>query len=76
MITSKAEIAAVDGVDLVIDIDGFGYAAAKISEYDAFVEGDGMEHGGMKLFYKQDIDLMPPATVSSLVPQADVVIYQ
>ena len=76
MITNKAEIAAVDGVDLVIDIDGFGYAAAKISEYDAFVEGDAMEHGAMKLFYKQDIDLMPPATVSSLVPQPDVVIYQ
>ncbi|MBA4182009.1 MAG: hypothetical protein C0506_15575 [Anaerolinea sp.] len=76
MITNKAEIAAVEGVDLVIDIDGFGYAAAKVSEYNAFVEGDGMEHGGMKLFYKQDIDLMPPATVSSLVPQPDVVIYQ
>ena len=76
MITNKREIADVAGVDLVIDIDGFGYAAAKVSEYEAFVEADAMEHGGMKLFYEQDIDLMSPASVSALVPQPDVVIYQ
>ncbi|MEP7214611.1 MAG: hypothetical protein ABI782_00065 [Anaerolineaceae bacterium] len=76
MISNKSGIADFSGVDLTIDIDGFGYAAAKISEYNAFVEGDAMEHGAMKLFYQQDVDLMSPAQVSALVPQPDVVIYQ
>lgn len=76
MISNKSSIAEVSGVDLTIDIDGFGYAAAKISEYNAFVEGDGMEHGAMKLFFQQDADLMSPEQVSALVPQPDVVIYQ
>lgn len=76
MISNKASIAEVQGVDLTIDIDGFGYAGAKISEYNAFVEGDGMEHGAMKLFFQQDVDLMSPAQVSALIPQPDVVIYQ
>ncbi len=76
MITNKAAIADEPGVDLVIDIDGFGYAAAKQSEYQAFVQDDGAEHGGMKLFYTQDADLMTPGTVSDLIPQPDVVIYQ
>ena len=76
MISNKSSIAEVSGVDLAIDIDGFGYAAAKISEYNAFVEGDAMEHGAMKLFFQQDVDLMSPSTVSALVPQPDVVIYQ
>ncbi len=76
MISNKSSIAEVAGVDLTIDIDGFGYAAAKISEYNAYVEGDGMEHGAMKLFYEQDVDLMSPAQASALVPQPDLVIYQ
>lgn len=76
MISNKSSIAEVAGVDLAIDIDGFGYAAAKISEYNAFVDGDGMEHGAMKLFFEQDFDLMSPAQVVALIPQPDVVIYQ
>ena len=76
MISNKSSIAEVSGVDLTIDIDGFGYAAAKISEYNAFVEDDAIEHGAMKLFYQLDVDLMSPARVSALVPQPDVVIYQ
>lgn len=76
MITNKASITDEPGVDLVIDIDGFGYAAAKQSEYQAFVQDDGAEHGGMKLFYTQDADLMTPETASNLVPQPDVIIYQ
>ena len=76
MITDKAAIIDEPGVDLVIDIDGYGAAAAKQSEYQAFVQDDGAEHGGMKLFYTQDVDLMTPETASNLIPQPDVIIYQ
>ena len=76
MISNKSSIAEVSRVDLTIDIDGFGYAAAKIGEYNAFIEADAMEHGAMKLFFQLDPDLMSPAQASALVPQPDVVIYQ
>ncbi|MGH2631835.1 MAG: hypothetical protein ACRDG3_00370 [Tepidiformaceae bacterium] len=76
MITNAQDLGTLEGVDLVIDIDGFGYAAAKTSEYNAFVRDAGMPHGGMKLFYHQDVDLMTPAQVDALDPQPDVVIFQ
>lgn len=76
MITNAQDLGTLQGVDLVIDIDGFGYAAAKTSEYNAFVRDLGMPHGGMKLFYHQDVDLMTPAQVDALEPEPDVVIFQ
>ena len=76
MITNAQDLGTLQGVDLVIDIDGFGYAAAKSSEYNAFVRDAVMPHGGMKLFYHQDVDLMTPAQVDALDPQPDVVIFQ
>lgn len=76
MIVDKSAIKAPPGVDLVIDMDGFGGPAVKISEYEEFVKADGAPHGGFKLFYKQDSPLMTPAQVEQLDPQPDVVIYQ
>ncbi|MDI3339368.1 MAG: hypothetical protein QJR03_02430 [Sphaerobacter sp.] len=76
MIRNKPALAPYPGVDLVVDMDGFGYAAAKIGGYTRFVQEDGAPHGGFKLFYDQDVDLMTPAQVNQLVPQPDVVIYQ
>lgn len=77
MITNKGAIASYPGVDLVIDQDGFGYAAAKIGNYDVFVRQDGAEHGGMKIFYTEDVaPLITPPQANGLVPQPDVVIYQ
>ena len=76
MITNAQDLGTIPGVDLVIDIDGFGYAAAKTSEYQAFVHDMGAPHGGMKLFYHQDVNLMTPQQVEALDPQPDVVIFQ
>jgi hypothetical protein len=76
MIINKSQIEDVPGVDLVIDQDGFGSPDQKIGNYQRFVKEDGAEHGGFKLFYKQDDPLMTPEQVEGLDPQPDVVIYQ
>lgn len=76
MITNKAQLERVPGVDLVIDMDGFGGQESKTGNYDFFVRQEQAPHGGFKLFYDQDVDLLTPEQVSHLVPQPDVVIYQ
>lgn len=76
MIRNKEALRQVPGVDLVVDMDGFGWADDKIGGYQRFVNEDGAPHGGFKLFYDQDIDLMTPEQVNLLDPQPDVVIYQ
>lgn len=76
MIRNKAELQTIPGVDLVVDMDGFGSAEDKIAGYNIYVRDHGVPYGGFKLFYDQDIDLMTPEAVSRLDPQPDVVIYQ
>jgi hypothetical protein len=76
MITNKSQIENVPGVDLVIDQDGFGNPDQKTGNYRKFVKIDGAEHGGFKLFYKQDEPLMTPEQVDALDPQPDFVVYQ
>ncbi|OAI41105.1 hypothetical protein AYO38_04605 [bacterium SCGC AG-212-C10] len=76
MITNKTTMVTYPAVDLVIDTDGFGYASQKIGNYNRYIAADGAPHGGMKLFYRRDIDLMTPAEVSALVPQPDFITYE
>lgn len=76
MILNKGDLKEQPNVDLVIDQDGFGSPAQKIGNYERYVKEDGAEHGGFKLFYKQDEPLMTPEQVEELDPQPDVIIYQ
>jgi hypothetical protein len=76
MILNKPALQDFPDVDLVIDMDGFGSSEAKLSKYALFVRGERAEHGGLKLFYQHDTDLLMPDQVARLVPQPDVVIYQ
>jgi hypothetical protein len=76
MILNKGELKDQPNVDTVIDQDGFGGPELKSANYERFVKADGAEHGGFKLFYKQDDPLMTPEEVEHLDPQPDVIIYQ
>jgi hypothetical protein len=76
MIYNKDQITAVEGVDVVIDMDGFGGPGAKIENYDIFVRQELIEYGGIKLFYQQDDPLLTPAEIVALEPSPLVVIYQ
>ncbi len=76
MITGKSELAEVREVDLIIDVDGYGAADAKVAGYEQFAGRENAEFSGIKLFYQQDPDLLSPEAVVRLRPAPDVVIYQ
>jgi hypothetical protein len=76
MIYNKDAITPMPGVDIVIDMDGFGTPEAKIGNYNIFVGQEFIEYGGIKLFYQQDSPLITPEEIVSLDPPPAVVIYQ
>lgn len=76
MIYNKDAIMPMPGVDIVIDMDGFGSPEAKIGNYNVFVGQEFIEYGGIKLFYQQDSPLITPEEIVSLDPPPAVVIYQ
>lgn len=76
MIEEKDKIAPVDGVQLVIDMDGWGTPDLKRSTYDAVITQHPIEFHGVKLFYGQDQPLMTPEEVLELSPVPDLIIYQ
>jgi hypothetical protein len=76
MISDKESIAPVDGVQLVIDADGWGPPDDKLGSYDAVITQEPIQFNGIKLFYRQDEPLMSAADVVALNPSPDVIIYQ
>lgn len=76
MIEDKETIAPVQGVQLVIDMDGHGPPWMKADSYEVVVTQQPIEFHGMKLFYPFDDPLMTPAEVLAFSPPPDVVIYQ
>jgi hypothetical protein len=76
MINDKQVIAPMDGVQLVVDADGWGPPSEKLASYDAVVTQEPIQFNGIKLFYRQDDPLMSAADVVALDPSPDVVIYQ
>ncbi|MEX1022155.1 MAG: hypothetical protein WD058_03305, partial [Dehalococcoidia bacterium] len=77
MIRDAESIAAVDSVDLVIDMDGWGPPGSKASGYDLYALAPYSEYAGFKLFYEWDVPLFTVEQVQSL-PQGrpHYVIYQ
>jgi hypothetical protein len=76
MITNKDLIHTMPGVDIVLDMDGFGDQGAKLQNYTLFVHDQLIQYGGIKLFYKQDDPLLTPEQIVALDPPPLVVIYQ
>ena len=76
MIEQKDEIQPVPGVDLVIDMDGFGPPDLKRGTYDVVITQAPIEYNGIKLFYGQDDPLMAAEEVLALDPSPDLIIYQ
>lgn len=76
MIYNKDQITPLPGVDIVLDMDGFGDPGAKLSNYEHFVTDDLIQYGGIKLFFRQDQPLLSPEQIVALEPPPLVVIYQ
>jgi len=72
MVTRSELIEDFANVHLVIDMDGFGPAEIKRVKYGWYAAP--AEYAGIKLFFRQDPDLMSEEDVLTLGP--DVIIYQ
>jgi hypothetical protein len=76
MIENKDTIQMVEGVQLVIDSDGFGPPSDKRNTYSETNGHNPIEYNGVKLFYEQDKPLMTAEQVLELDPVPDLIIYQ
>jgi hypothetical protein len=76
MIENEAELKQYPGVALTVNVDGFGDPPNKIARYRNFTRGRRGRPHGFKLFYEEDINLMPPKRVLRLRPAPDLVVYE
>ena len=76
MLYEPERIERVNGVDLVIDMDGWGPPWQKLDGYAAFARAPYAEYAGFKLFYHWDVPVLTPAEVMALPHPPDYLIYQ
>jgi hypothetical protein len=67
---------AREGLQIVLNADGFGTKPVKKSKYDAFTRRAPGFEPGLKLFYEEDVGLMSPRQVMGLRPPPDFVVYE
>ena len=71
----KELIEPMDGLQFVLEVDGWGPPDDKRETYRVLTE-DPIEYHGFKLWYRQDDPLMSADDVLALDPKPDIVIYQ
>ena len=76
MVRDGESINQYQGVDLIIDMDGFGPAAVKRATYEEYASRTYAAYAAIKLFFDHDTDLMSEQEVLLLNPMPAVVIYQ
>ena len=76
MIRDDQTVKPVEGVQLVIDMDGFGHPGLKMDSYKIFVTDKDPEYAGIKIFYEQDEPVMSAEEVLDLDPAPDYIMYQ
>lgn len=81
MVTNYKNIAIHPEVQMVIDMDGWGFGAKKVSSYQIAVQTEPVQFSGFKLFYKNDIKdppkkMMTPQEVLKLYPKPVYIQYQ
>ena len=76
MIEDKENITPIEGVQLVIDADGWGPPEDKWMSYEVVITNSEIEFNGIKHFYRQDVPLMTPAETLAFTPSPDLIMYQ
>lgn len=81
MVTNHEKIIPTPQVQVVINMDGFGFPAKKRDSYRRFVGGMPVQFTGFKLFYQNDklnapYRLMTPAEILNLYPKPIYIQYQ
>jgi len=82
MVTNYKRIQTSPEVQIVINMDGFGFPGKKKDSYNAWVAGEPVQFTGFKVFYRQDLldkrgkALMTPSEILQLYPQPVYIQYQ
>lgn len=81
MVTNYRNIKLCREVQVVVNMDGFGFPAKKIDSYNTAVAAEPIQYTGFKLFYKNDklsrpYRLMKPAEILKLTPSPIYIQYQ
>lgn len=81
MVTNYKNIKIVPEVQIVMDMDGWGFPAKKIDTYRSVVAPQNVQYTGFKLFYINDMKppstaLMTPEDILKLEPQPLFILYQ
>lgn len=75
-IQDKDQIAPLEGVDLVLNMDGWGPPDQKLDTWGVVIQQQPIQYNGIKVFYRQDDPQMTPAEIMALDPVPDVINYQ
>ena len=80
MVTNTQNITPLPEVEIVMDMDGFGGPAKKLTTYQDEIADQPVQFTGFKLFFKNDTldgsHLMTPTEVLKLSPQPSYIQYQ
>ncbi len=77
MVINYKKIITRAEMQIVMNMDGFGFPAKKIDSYQAWIANQPVQFTGFKLFYKQDTQgLMQPADILKLYPRPIYIQYQ
>jgi hypothetical protein len=76
MIEGRSRLRPPPGVALVVNVDGFGDRPNKIAKYREFTRARGRGAPGLKLFYREDTNMMQPRNVLRLRPRPEFVVYE
>ncbi|MEK7602188.1 MAG: hypothetical protein AAB472_01770 [Patescibacteria group bacterium] len=81
MVTGYKRITLQPEVQIVMDMDGWGFGAKKINTYKRVITQEPVQFTGFKLFYKNDLKppstrLLTPQEVLSLTPAPSYIQYQ
>jgi hypothetical protein len=82
MVTGYNRIQTCPQVQIVMNMDGFGFPAKKINTYQQCIATQPVQFTGFKLFYTQDVHssasgrLMQPEEILKLYPQPVYIQYQ
>ncbi|MYA19045.1 MAG: hypothetical protein F4Z25_01985 [Chloroflexi bacterium] len=75
MILDRDAVEDVSGVEVTIDMDGFGGVALKLLHYERYSLTAPAERSAIKLFFRQDEPIMTPEQVQALEHVPDMIIY-
>ncbi len=81
MMTGYKRIAPLPEVQIVVQMDGWGFPAKKINTYNAVIYPEPVQFTGLKLFYKNDLSqtpsrLLTPQEILNLIPSPIFIQYQ